>query len=102
MRYYSLYNEYIDPPERLPKGISEDFIVCSLAPSGALNRLRNRIPHIQLGDAAHTLTSDNPLRINRYNSNAIMVPRTTTFHVFESTARLLALELEQTLAERFK
>lgn len=98
-RYCSFYDEHIRPPKRLPKRIYEDFIICSLGSSGSINRLRKRIPHLQIGDAANTLMFENPRRIDRFKSDAITVPRTTTFHIFESTPRLLALGA--VLSERF-
>lgn len=86
-------------PLKPPKRITEDFVICSLAPSGAFNRLHKRIPYLRFGDTDHTLIAERSLRIYRHRGT-VAVPRKTTFHVIESTAHLLALR--ETLAERFK
>jgi nucleoside 2-deoxyribosyltransferase len=97
---YTFYHPNLTTaPLRTPKRITEDFIICSLASSGTFNRLHKRIPYLRFGDADHTLIAERPLTIERHRGN-ITVPRKTTFHVFESTPLLLALN--DILSERFK
>ena len=86
------------PPQQAPKRLREDVVVCSLG-SGGLNRLRKRITYLRTGEADHMLVHDMQFTIVRPGKQ-IEVPRRITFHVFESNARLLALDSE--LQRRFK
>jgi nucleoside 2-deoxyribosyltransferase len=95
---YPLYHgETLSDPEKAPKRIREDFVICSFG-SGGLTRLHKGISYLRAAQSDHTLFSDRPLAVHRYRAE-FEIPRQTVFHVFESTPRLLALP--ETLSERF-
>jgi nucleoside 2-deoxyribosyltransferase len=77
--------------------ILDDTVICSFG-TGGFNRLQKNIPYLSMGEADYTLTSAN-LFGNRTMREDVSVPRQTTYHVFESTPRLLALRA--VLSDRF-
>jgi hypothetical protein len=96
MNQFPLYSKQIESGN-VPKRIREDLVICSFG-SGGFTRLHKGIPYLRAGDTGHTLISDKPLSLYRYDGN-IHVTRQTVFHVFETTSRLLALS--EALSERF-
>jgi nucleoside 2-deoxyribosyltransferase len=79
--------------------IGEHIITCSFGTDG-LRRLSKAIPQLRAGKLQGTLQCELPYDPSRYKQPRAVVPRQVTFHVFESSARLV--DLENTLDRRFK
>lgn len=90
-----LYQQmFLDKPS---KAIREDVVICSFG-GGSFNRLQKNLPYLSAGDAEYTLFSEGSFRSSSIREE-LRVPRKTTYHIFESTPRLLALGA--VLSERF-
>jgi hypothetical protein len=79
--------------------IKEDIITCSFGSEG-LNRLSKSISGLHAGEFDRTLQCDITYDPRRYKQPMAAVPRHVTFHIFESSARLV--DLAKTLEQRFK
>lgn len=94
--WHPIYSQmFQDKPS---KRIREDVVICSFG-SGGFKRLQKNIGDLSAGDADGTLISDKPYRSSTYPYKD-QVPRRTTYHVFESASRLLALGA--VFSERFR
>jgi nucleoside 2-deoxyribosyltransferase len=81
-----------------PSEIMEDILIISLGSAG-LNRLQKQIPSARRGTFDNTLAYDITSNFSRYKKKVPDVMRHITFHLFESTSRLV--RLSEILRERF-